>query len=106
MLYFFVNQEVINIELIKLYKGESIARRDISEHIDTVCPMQEKICLDCFESTTRGNFNNHLNQCQEYEIKCTYYEFGCTQKIKRRLLNEHLKHEELNHLRLKVKIVN
>ena len=82
-----------------------VPRQDILSHIDEECEMKEILCSFCHETTTKRNYNKHLQQCEEYEIECTFVSFGCKEKMKRKLLNQHLKNNEMNHLKMKVEII-
>ena len=93
--------------LILLYIYKYIAailkRKLMKHHINEKCPLTLFKCDECKDDVLRKDMDNHiLNDCPEHEIECEYKEIGCNTKVKRKLMNEHMKQKENSHLRLTV----
>ena len=105
---------------------EYIFRKYLKNHINNICKYRRAQCLYCeFVSTyqkittlhitkctkypllcpnkcsdqtyPRDQLSTHLASCPEQEVDCTFSEMGCEEKIKRRLLQEHLDTNILQH---------
>ena len=105
---------------------EYILRKYLKNHINNFCVYRRAQCLYCeFASTyekittlhitkctkypllcpnkcsdqthPRDQLNAHLASCPEQEVDCTFIEMGCEEKIKRRLLQQHLDTNILQH---------
>lgn len=103
-----------------------ISRKLLENHIKNVCGYRQFNCIHCgYQSTyysittshnneclkypvpcpnncstkthPRSLLNSHLALCPEQEVACTFNEMGCKEKMKRRLLQEHMETNLLNH---------
>eukprot|EP01084_Bolivina_argentea_P290087 498229_1 len=86
--------------------GQEIKRRLIERHENNKCPMKMLSCEHCKEKVKRKEMRNHiLELCQEYEIICSFHQYGCNDKIKRKLIHQHEKEKEIEHLKMKVNTI-
>ena len=105
---------------------ENILRKYLRNHINNICIYRRAQCvyygvISTYEKITtlhipkctkypllcpnkcsdqtypRDQMNTHLASCPEQEVDCTFSEMGCKEKIKRRVLQEHLDANILQH---------
>ena len=104
---------------------EYFLRKNLENHVKYTCKYRQAQCMYCgFVSTyqnitihpkkctkyplfcpnkcsdqthPRNQLSTHLASCPEQEVDCTFSEMGCKQKIKRRVLQEHLDTNLLQH---------
>ena len=56
-------------------------------------------CEMCMEMMPRGSVHNHMTDtCPKVVIPCPFAEHGCTQKMTRNLLQQHMTQASSNHL--------
>ena len=69
-----------------------------TKHFDQ-CPKYPVPCPNkCSKQTyPHGQLDIHLASCPEQEVDCTFSEMGCKEKLKRRLLQQHLEASMLQH---------
>ena len=69
-----------------------------TEHFDQ-CPNYPVPCPNNYSKNTYpcGELGTHLASCPEQEVDCTFSEMGCKDKLKRRLLQQHLDSNILQH---------
>ena len=69
-----------------------------TQHFDQ-CPKYPVPCPNkCSKQTyQRSQLVTHLASCPEQEVDCTFSEMGCKEKLKRRLLQQHLDTNMLQH---------
>eukprot|EP01084_Bolivina_argentea_P170456 295380_1 len=102
-----LNQHVSGCSEVKLpcdlQCKQMIKRKLMKEHINNECEMKQLRCDECKENVLRKDMNDHVTaECPEYEIDCTFASYGCTVKVKRRLINVHLQNEEIAHLKMQL----
>ena len=105
---------------------EYFLRKNLENHVNNNCKYRQTQCMYCgFVSTyqnittshpkqctkfplccpnkcshqtyPRDQLGTHLASCPEQEVDCTFSEMGCKEKIKRRVLQEHLDTNLLQH---------
>ncbi|CAG9330844.1 unnamed protein product [Blepharisma stoltei] len=77
--------------------GQRISNRYVQDH-DNACLFKEIQCPNnCSELILRKDIENHSNFCPLQVIECPYSEFGCTAKIERKNIKEHLEAEAVDH---------
>ena len=105
---------------------EYFQRKNLKNHVNNNCKYRQTQCMYCgFVSTyqnittshpkqctkfplccpnkcsqqtyPRNQLSTHLASCPEQEVDCTFSEMGCKEKIKRRVLQEHLEINSLQH---------
>lgn len=68
-----------------------------------VCPEIIVSCLfDCGVDVPRKNFNAHVTLCGQTEVNCDFEQFGCEEKILRKLLKTHNQDSMAHHIVLVV----
>ena len=69
-----------------------------TEHYDQCSNYPLHCPNNCSKQThPRGELDVHLASCTEQEVDCTFSEIGCKEKMKRRLLQQHLETNMLQH---------
>ena len=105
---------------------ECIPRKKLENHVNNSCKYRQTQCMYCgflntYQNITtshpkqctkfplhcpnecsdqtypRDQLDTHLASCPEQEVDCTFSEMGCKEKIKRRVLQEHLDTNLLQH---------
>ena len=105
---------------------ECIPRKNLENHVNNNCKYRQTQCMYCgfvntYQNVTtshpkwcakfplccpnkcshqtypRNQLGTHLASCPEQEVDCTFSEMGCKEKIKRRVLQEHLDTNLLQH---------
>ena len=105
---------------------EYFLRKNLENHVNNNCKYRQAQCMYCgfvntYQNITtshhkqctklplfcpnkcsdqtypRDQLNPHLALCPEQEVDCTFSEMGCKEKIKRRVLQEHLDTNLLQH---------
>ena len=77
----------------------------MNEHIETcgeylvLCPNS---CAEEVRMLKRKDLPSHLEECPLQEIECPYAEFGCEEKMERKLLDQHVKESIHTHFRLTI----
>jgi TNF receptor-associated factor 4 len=71
------------------YCERKMLRKLLQNHLDDYCPKRLIKCQYCNEEGAHEVITgpSHVEECQEYPIKCTNYE--CTKKISRKLMLSH-----------------
>jgi len=69
------------------------------QHLLNVCPMTEAKCSDeCGYTGLRKDLTTHKNVCLFEDIDCPLTNYGCTKRIKRRDMDEHVNNSLEIHL--------
>eukprot|EP00483_Globobulimina_turgida_P012855 UN12879 len=75
-----------------------ICRNRMASHIGGWCPMTLIFCAKCKQSIIKKDEQFHLrNECAEALIKCTFYQFGCREKLKRKAEKNHIENATFTH---------
>lgn len=78
----------------------------LSEHIDHLinCPKMPITCINkCGKKLSRDSMKEHPKVCPNELLQCQFFDFGCTEKIKRKNIQQHMSSAMQNHLSLVVK---
>merc|ERR1712228_1050148 len=87
-----------------LCEESGIIRAIMEHHIDEKCPMTDIDCKQCKQTISRGNKANHLkNECRETLIECTFKQFGCLKKMKRKYEKKHVEENAFAHMSMMAK---
>ncbi|XP_065901684.1 TNF receptor-associated factor 6-like [Dysidea avara] len=111
---------------------QPVLRRNLNTHVSNTCPNRKISCDYCdFQSTyeevtkkhvhscpnypllcpnscssnviQRHKMADHLSKCLEQEVVCSFSEMGCSEKIRRKQLSEHLETNVMHHQMLTCK---
>ena len=106
--------------------GARVLRKSLEDHVKNVCGYRQFTCKYCgYQSTyitittahysachqypvscpnncsaqthPRSSLSNHLAMCPEQEVACDFSEMGCKEKMRRRLLQDHMEDNVLKH---------
>ena len=84
------------------FKGSHLVvttkHKDICPNYPCTCPNSCSLGI-----ITRHNMSDHLAQCPEQEIRCSYLEMGCAKVMRRKQLQEHLETSNVEHQMLTCK---
>lgn len=76
---------------------QRIVYKNLNEH-DDLCKFKKVLCKNgCAEEFLRGNSEEHWKICEFEEIFCSYSVVGCTAKVVRKELQEHIEESALAH---------
>ena len=72
-----------------------------------LCPRMKVSCeLECGDVMCREDMTQHVEQeCVEKEIECPFAKYKCVGLIKRKDLNKHLAYNRIDHLEMKLNIL-
>ena len=111
--------------------GEEMTRGCLPQHQQNSCPLRAHCCRFCYKQDTYRNITTkhyeicervplpcpnkcgkqriekkeieqHLAECPEQMIKCTYIEIGCQETVARRHLDQHKEERKDHHLLLAI----
>ncbi|KAM9964351.1 hypothetical protein ACTFIW_004109 [Dictyostelium discoideum] len=84
---------------------EPVIKNDMPTHIENDCSIISLECEFCKDKFGRRSLESHIaNECPNVVIDCPHKEGGCTARIKRCDLSQHLTEED-NHIRYMQKII-
>eukprot|EP01084_Bolivina_argentea_P000117 220_1 len=83
--------------------GKGIKRGRMYRHQIEDCSMTMLSCDDCKKNVLRKHMQQHSwRYCPEFKMPCSFNKYGCRDRIKRKLMDNHLKEKETKHLQMKV----
>jgi len=109
--------------------GSILNRKTIQDHMDLECELREYLCeycdqscnykdmeshyemctqfpvecpKECGQTIERCNLDNHKFECDMEERNCSFYDFGCFQRVPKRYFEDHLEDDVHTHLDLLV----
>lgn len=70
-------------------------------HLENFCPETNTECSECgLMDILRKDFYKHNLECPEVDVKCKYYEYGCSGQFKRKKMEKHETKDVNLHLEL------
>ena len=69
--------------------GQNIRHTDLNDHLQKDCPKRDSICEYCGERLFYDELNKHWGQCEKFPVSCPN---GCEQRIPRNTLLLHQQH--------------
>lgn len=73
------------------YCEQVVQKVDLEDHQNSECPNRTAECTLCEAEYIRHKQEEHLKECPEASTPCEFAPFGCTESIKRKQLEEHVR---------------
>ena len=79
----------------------------LDEHYKICSKFPIDCILNCGQQIIRSNMNYHIhNECENTDLNCKYFNYGCDEICKRKNMDKHLKEEVAFHLNLIERVLN
>ncbi|KAI1115507.1 hypothetical protein F5Y14DRAFT_131113 [Nemania sp. NC0429] len=73
------------------YCEHTYEKADLEEHQDSQCTNRKTACELCGAEYVRHKRDEHVNGCPEAETPCKFAQLGCTSRVRRKSLDQHVR---------------